>query len=290
MPIDTTTLRTADGRDLCVESFGTVSGPAIIFLSGTYEGRTLYPPMIKNAHEQGLFVLGYDRPGYGGSTPKAGRVIADCASDLVAIADHFHLSRIFTLGFSGGGSHAVAAAVLLPELVAASAAMCPIRPPKTVMGATTAGNFETTFTNEKASILDADAVRVYAEKERVEILSTTDTSMIAGNLEFPAKQRVTLDFLTFHYASMKAALQPGVEGCADDLLAYYSPWGLDLSTNQVPLKIWHGKSDQTVPYAHGEWLATNTPCTELQLTETDSHRSVFENNFEEALEWLLPFK
>jgi pimeloyl-ACP methyl ester carboxylesterase len=106
-------------------------------------------------------------------------------------------------------------------------------------------------------------------------------------MSFSEKQRVSLAFLEFHYGSMKAALESGAEGCFEDLEAYYKPWDLDLSTNRVPLKIWHGKADVTVPYAHGEWLASNTPNTDLHLTEDDSHRSIFENSFEEAVEWLL---
>jgi pimeloyl-ACP methyl ester carboxylesterase len=88
---------------------------------------------------------------------------------------------------------------------------------------------------------------------------------------------------------MKVALQPGIAGCAEDLEAYYNPWELDLALNRVPIKIWHGKADVTVPYAHGEWLAVNTPHTELQLTESDSHRSIFENSFEAAMDWLSNF-
>ena len=290
MRIETTTIRTPDDRDLCIESFGSPSSPAIVFLSGTYEGRTLYPGLVESVKRHGLFVIGYDRPGYGGSSPLPGRVIADIAKDLRAISLHFQLSRLLTLGFSGGGSHAVAAAALLPDLVSASVAFCPIKP----IDVDVKIDYVEPSDDESApfanSALNREDLRDYARKERNEILAIDHDGIVAGNLNFAEKQRVSLAFLEFHYGSMKAALATGIEGCAGDLEAYYTPWGVDLASNQVPIKIWHGKADATVPYAHGQWLAGNTPHTELQLTEEDSHRSIFENSFEEAMGWLLRYK
>ena len=37
-----------------------------------------YSVHVALAHEQGVRLIGYDRPGYGGSTRQAGRRVADC--------------------------------------------------------------------------------------------------------------------------------------------------------------------------------------------------------------------
>ena len=44
------------------------------------------PNTIARAREKRVRLIGYDRPGYGGSDRYAGRNIADCASDVRAIA------------------------------------------------------------------------------------------------------------------------------------------------------------------------------------------------------------
>jgi hypothetical protein len=62
----------------------------------------LYGPHEALAREQGIRLPGYDRPGDGGSTRNAGRVIADCAADVDAIADALGVERYATWGISGG--------------------------------------------------------------------------------------------------------------------------------------------------------------------------------------------
>ncbi|MDR0343082.1 MAG: hypothetical protein LBI49_08145 [Nocardiopsaceae bacterium] len=42
-------------------------------------------PNVTDAADRSLRLISYDRPGYGGSTPQPGRIIADCASDVRAI-------------------------------------------------------------------------------------------------------------------------------------------------------------------------------------------------------------
>lgn len=73
-------------------------------------------------------LFSYDRPAYGGSTPKPGRVITDCAGDVRAILNELGLIRIAVWGFSGGGPYAPATAALLPEAVAAVCLFAPLGP------------------------------------------------------------------------------------------------------------------------------------------------------------------
>lgn len=73
-------------------------------------------------------LFSYDRPAYGGSTPKPGRVITDCAGDVRAILNELGLIRIAVWGFSGGGPYALATAALLPEAVAAVCLFAPLGP------------------------------------------------------------------------------------------------------------------------------------------------------------------
>ena len=79
------TVRTPDGRTLAVEDRGDPAGRPVLFHSGMPNSRHLYGPHVADAAEKGLRLIGYDRPGYGGSTPHPGRAIADCAGDVRAI-------------------------------------------------------------------------------------------------------------------------------------------------------------------------------------------------------------
>jgi pimeloyl-ACP methyl ester carboxylesterase len=54
--------------------------------------------------------VGYSRPGYGKSGRREGRTVADCVADVDAVAEAFEFDRVYVLGHSGGGAHALACA------------------------------------------------------------------------------------------------------------------------------------------------------------------------------------
>jgi pimeloyl-ACP methyl ester carboxylesterase len=124
-----TVLRTDDGRMLAVEEAGDLKGDAVLVHAGTPYSRYLYSPAVAEATSRGLRLLSYDRPGYGGSTPHAGRTVADCAADVRQICGVLGIDRLATWGFSGGGPHALACAALLPDLVVAAASLGGFAPP-----------------------------------------------------------------------------------------------------------------------------------------------------------------
>ncbi len=106
------TVVTPDGRSLEVHEEGAPAGLPVVVHHGTPMSGLQYPPHVELAREQSLRLLGYDRPGYGGSSRAPGRIVADCAADVAAIADALGLERYVTWGISGGGPHALACAAL----------------------------------------------------------------------------------------------------------------------------------------------------------------------------------
>src|SRR5260370_41991858 len=68
------------------------------------------------------------RPGYGGSTARPGRSVADAADDVLAILDGLGSAEFVTAGWSGGGPHALACAALLPGRCLAAASVAGVAP------------------------------------------------------------------------------------------------------------------------------------------------------------------
>src|SRR5262249_20934769 len=97
-----------DGRELCVEVAGSVSERAILIHCGTPNSRHLFDPWVDDAAARDIRLIGYDRPGYGGSTPQPGRSVADGAADVRAIAADLGMERLAMWGFSGGGPYTLA--------------------------------------------------------------------------------------------------------------------------------------------------------------------------------------
>src|SRR5712675_1401945 len=117
------TIQTSDGRTLAIEEAGDPDGRPVLVHNGTPNSRHLYGPNAADAAARGLRLIGYDRPGYGESTPQPGRTVADCAADVRAICAELGIDRMVTWGHSGGGPYALACAALLPDLVSAAATL-----------------------------------------------------------------------------------------------------------------------------------------------------------------------
>ena len=122
------TIATADGRALCIHDGGDPAGFPVLMHHGTPSSGFLYPVHDALAREQGIRLIGYDRPGYGGSTRNAGRSVADCAADVSAIADALGLERFASWGISGGGPHVLACAALCDDRLVAVASLAAVAP------------------------------------------------------------------------------------------------------------------------------------------------------------------
>src|SRR5438270_9566321 len=99
----TSSVSAPDGRALAVYEGGRLDGTPVLALHGTPGSGLLYEPHVALAERQGIRLISYDRAGYGGSTPRPDRTIADVTEDVAAIADALGLERFFLWGISGGG-------------------------------------------------------------------------------------------------------------------------------------------------------------------------------------------
>ena len=118
------TVELADGRTLPVLVTGPPDGCTLLFHSGTPGGLVEIAPLFDIAATSGFRCVLYARPGYGSSSPRPGRLVADAAADVAAILDALGADRFVTAGWSGDGPHALATPPCSP-----SAAPLPPRSP-----------------------------------------------------------------------------------------------------------------------------------------------------------------
>lgn len=285
--VRTSIVKTPDGRDLLVESAGDPRGKTLLFFNGTPTSRKLFSEMVEEVNARGAQVICYDRPGYGGSTPKPGRTVADSVNDVIAVTNHFEIERIAAWGISGGGPHAIAAAVLLPDLVCAAATFASLAPFTSADFNYFQGMPEKKQKERSLYFTDPVDFQQHLHRSRKDIMDSTEDILAVKLRAIPFEARVSKTFYEFSYETMRMAVQEGIEGYWEDYQAFFSEWGIDFSVNTTPIQFWHGQRDLDVPYQHSEWLARATPKSELQLTETDGHFSILENHRVEVMEWLL---
>ena len=281
---------THDGRVLKVLEDGVRAGRPVLVHNGMPNSRLLFARDVASARRLGIRLISYDRPGYGGSTRKPGRNVADCAEDVRAIAGALEIDHLAVWGISGGGPHAIACAALLPDLVVSVGVLASPAP----WGAEGLDYFAGTgeFNVEQTLLMleDPAAARAQCERNRVEMLTQT----LPGLMEFlktllaPVDEAaLTGELGQYLIDATRSGMATSSDGWWDDGVASLEPWGFEFDAIRTPVLLLHGRHDRFVPFAHGEWLARTIPGVEARLSEDDGHLTLTTHHLDEVHAWLL---
>ena len=271
-----TDLKLSDGRTLHVYDTGEDDADdrlAVFWHHGSPNIGAPPEPLFAAADRLGIRWASYDRPGYGGSTPRPDRDVASAASDASAVADALGIERFAVMGHSGGGSHALACAALLPERVLGVVSVSGMAP----FGAEGLDWFEGFGPGGAAQQRAAAAGRAALEKHLAETDDEADFT--------PEDEAALAGEWSWLIDVVRPAIAGGMGGFIDDDLAAVGAWGFDPADVVAPALFVHGGRDRMVPGSHGEWLARRCPSAELWLRPDDGHISVL-NRGAAALAWL----
>ena len=274
---------------MTVAEDGEPRGRPVFSLHGTPGSRLLYPKHVADARAKGLRLIGYDRPGYGGSTTQRGRRHADAAGDVAAIADYLGIERFGVWGHSGGGIPALACAALLPKRVVAASCLAGVARLDTRDFDPLAGMGEWNVEDFRLMMTDRPAWEAKTAHDAAEMAHLTRASLIElfRSLLSPTDLAVFSDDLAdFFLAQGGEGLRPGGDGMRDDNLSDVGPWGFELASIEVPVQVWHGGEDRFVPFAHGQWLAAHLPRAEAHLLEAEGHLTLYERRIPEVHAWI----
>jgi len=270
-------VRTPDGRTLHVYEAGARDGQPVLVHHGTPGSGILADSWVRDAQSQGIRLIGYDRPGYGGSDRAPGRSVADAAGDVTAILDALGVGRFRTWGVSGGGPHALACAALLSDRAESVGSIASVAPYDAAGLDYLAGMGESNVDEFSAAVEGEAALRPFLTAAAAE-MAAGGPDGLAGALEsiLPAVDVAALDggFAQFMYEWMDAGLRPGLDGWLDDDLAFVAPWGFDVAAIRTPVLLVHGRLDLMVPFSHGEWLAAHIPGVTPDLMDAEGHVSM----------------
>jgi pimeloyl-ACP methyl ester carboxylesterase len=282
-------IETRDDRVLTFDVTGHPEGSPVFLLHGSPGSRIGPKPRGSVLYRLGIQLICYDRPGYGGSTPKPKRTVADAAYDIEDIARALRLDRFAVVGRSGGGPHALAAAALLPEKVSRTAVLVGLAPSDAEgldwLSGMTDGNVREYETAENDWPKHVERLRLLADRAR------RDPEFMVDNLrrQMTAADRQVVDdiairkLLTETYVE---AFTQGPFGWIDDVAAFRSTWGFQLADIQGPVLLWHGADDNFSPVSHARWLAERIPQAEIRVQESTAHFGAVEV-LPEVLNWLV---
>ena len=263
--------------------------PVLVYC-GSPGSRHLSPAALRRASGKGLRLIGVDPPGYGGSTPRPGRTVADGAADASAIARALGIAKLAVWGISGGGPTALACAALLPDLVFAACVFASLgpcgEPGLDFLDFLSEGGREQTrlFFADRPKARENFRVDAANEFERMSVPAGWLAKWGDVAETDAAHSREMAEHLALCW---RDGMPDGDQGWWDDWAAFLQPWGFDLSAIRVPVQLWHGQRDSSPPPAHGRWLADRIPGADAHFPEDDDHATIETSHCAEAYDWLI---
>ncbi|KAJ9695121.1 hypothetical protein PVL29_010560 [Vitis rotundifolia] len=133
-PVTASRIKLSDGRHLAYKEHGVPKDRAkykIVYVHGFDSCRhdaivatTLSPEIIE---ELGIYIVSFDRPGYGESDPNPKRTVKSLPLDIEELADQLGLgSKFYVIGFSMGGQVIWSCLKYIPHRLAGATLIAPV--------------------------------------------------------------------------------------------------------------------------------------------------------------------
>ena len=273
----------ADGRRLGYAEYGAPEGQPVIVLHGTPGSRLLFESTDAVARKMGFRIVAPDRTGYGLSDAHRHETLSDTAHDIQALANALGISRFFLVGFSGGGPHALAAALLMKDRVQQVALISPVGLVRDTEDESMSSLHHFIFSYLGNSPL---AAYFYFQSVRSMVTWFPNSAEYLVTQYATETDLATLDQYGLSDAlgrSIREGLMRSVEGAVQDLRLYCGSWDLDLHQLETPVSIWQGSADTIVPPEAAYRLAEALPHCRLEVIEGMGHYWLF-GSFERILD------
>lgn len=264
-----------DGRTLDLLDNHHMSDSAVVFHHGTPGNSTSWREWIEELSGGQMRAIAASRPGYGQSDRHQGRKVVDVVDDLSQVLDQFEVTKFVSVGWSGGGPHALA--MSLDKRCAGVITLAGVgqygQPDLDFLAGMGPENIE-----EFGVCLKGEhPLRDWMNANAVGMQHVTGAGLreaFGGLIGKADKEVLDGDFAEEMAAGMRRALSHGFDGWIDDDLAFVQEWGFDLSAINIPVLLWQGDDDLMVPHSHSRWLASKIPTAQLNFIPENGHISL----------------
>ncbi|OTF02172.1 alpha/beta fold hydrolase [Halorubrum sp. SD612] len=254
----------SDGRTLSYATGGDPDGFPVVVHHGTPGSRLFGALLSEPAADAGVRLLVPDRPGYGqSSSPPAAWSWEDWSADLGELLDAESVDRVGAIGFSGGGPFALAAAD--DERIARVGLVSSVVPPAE---------------NALATLASVPfALRAVFRLSKA-VASVSGPSAVVSQYTDRSVSESVADAVA---ADFHEALDRGARAVERENRAFAGA-SLDPKPSDVPVRAWHGTSDENTPLPPVRTLVEAVDGT-LETVAAD-HLGTLLDRRRAALEWV----
>lgn len=261
-------LRLPDGRHVGVARAGPACAEPIVYLHGILGSRL--EAFVGGEPRHGVVAL--DRPGYGLSDPLPRPSLAQYGHDVEAVLDDLGIERCCLFGVSAGAPYTLAAALRLGPRV---------RELFLVAGVAHAGLVRTAGMPMRL-LVDFAEQPVLREKVVPNLREFLSRPLVANGwlrMTLAAERELlpstaVMQLLARRLSrSIVTGNERGPEGVQTDLRILTTPWDIDHTALDCPVRIVHGLADGVVAPNHGRWYARHLPGARLKLVPRYRHVS-----------------
>ncbi len=268
-------LQFSDGRQLGYAEYGTPDGKPVFFFQGGPSSRLFHHPDEGIAISSGARIITIDRPGYGLSSFQPGRTLLDWPDDINEMADALKLDSFAVAGISAGGPYVAACAYKIPARITNATIISGVGP----------------------TDLKIDTQKLYQKRQIAITLARKAPWMLRPLIwwfQNPQRNPERYFRKTFEELSLpdqtilgrpeiKSMLIPnwlegvrqGVRGFAWEGVIFAHPWGFPLEEISIPVSIWHGDADASIPLSMAEHVAKSIPNSRLRVIPKEGHFLLF---------------
>ncbi len=264
-----------DGRTLDLLDNHHKSDSAVLFHHGTPGNSTSWRDWIEELSGSQIRAIAASRPGYGQSDRCQGRKVVDVVDDLSQVLDQYEIKKFVSVGWSGGGPHALA--MSLDKRCAGVITLAGVgqygQPDLDFLDGMGPENVE----EFGVSLKGEGPLRDWMNANAVGMQHVSGEGLreaFGGLIGKADKEVLDGDFAEEMAAGMRRALSHGFDGWIDDDLAFVQEWGFDLGAINIPVLLWQGDDDFMVPHSHSRWLASKIPTAQLNFIPENGHISL----------------
>lgn len=274
----------SNGQTVAYFDYGQ-SENVVFFHHGTPSAGPLSPHLRQNADAQNLRIIEIVRPGYGSSTAIPGRTINTISEINLEVANAFGIERFGLVGGSGGGPHALASGHLAGKRCIAQLVIAGFAPYDAANLDFFAGMVEGA---RDFWLLPSISMEKFQEsiEEKATAMSSYSYEQIREMFNVDAQDPSSIEFISYAQIVMKYSFLNGTLGFKDDNLAFVKPWGFSLGEISMPVQLWTGTEDVSVPQSHSHYVHGVIPNSELRTIVGKNHRTIMEPALKEGFSWL----